>query len=63
MTTSLTDKPKRKEICTMVYKFEMYFSEKKLPYFENLRIKSLGYFGHHHINLFLVILSYEGIMH
>ena len=34
----------------MIYKFKIYFSEKKISYIENLRIKSLIYFRQHHIN-------------
>ena len=36
----------------MIYKFKIYFSEKKISYIENLRIKSLIYFRERHINTF-----------
>ena len=42
----LTHPPKGKEKSIIVYKFQNYFPEKKLPLIENLSIKSLNYFKH-----------------
>ena len=38
--------PKQKETSIMVFKFKIYFSAKKLPLIENLKIKSLMCFRH-----------------
>ena len=59
---SSTHPPEGKETSIIVYKFKNYFSEKKLPLVENLKIKYLVSFKHQ-FSIIVAILSCGSFFH